>query len=367
MTEATEKAAEINIEQDGSRVVISGRLDAEGAARIWQRAIKESKEKPTVDVSEVTYVDAAGIALLFELEKTKDAKIEGLDPEFERLLQPYADDKLPDLNPPQRERVSVPVDVGRVGAALFGDLREQMVFTGQLAVVLAKTLVQPQKIRWGEMWLTVEKAGVNALVIVGMIGFLTGMIMAFQSTAPLRQFGVDIFVVNLVALAMLRELGGIMTAIVLAGRSGSAFAAEIGTMKVNEELDALDTMGLDPVRFLVVPKVIAGIIVTPLLTIYANLVGIGGGLMVVMLFGHPWAAVYNQLVGAVSISDVMAGIIKAFFFGVLVSGIGCLRGLQTKSGASAVGDSTTRAVVSGIFLIILVDAIFAVVFYAVGF
>jgi phospholipid/cholesterol/gamma-HCH transport system permease protein len=208
---------------------------------------------------------------------------------------------------------------------------------------------------------------VNAIVIVGMIGFLTGMIMAFQSTVPLQQFGVDIFVVNLVALAMLRELGGIMTAIVLAGRSGSAFAAEIGTMKVNEEVNALTTMGLDPVRFLVVPKLMAAILVTPLLTIYANVVGIMGGLMVVMIFGHPWAAIYNQLVSAVDISDIATGLIKSVFFGALVGGIGCLRGLQTKSGASAVGESTTRAVVSGIFLIIMVDAIFAVVFYAIGF
>jgi phospholipid/cholesterol/gamma-HCH transport system permease protein len=154
---------------------------------------------------------------------------------------------------------------------------------------------------------------------------------------------------------------------VLAGRSGSAFAAEIGTMKVNEEVDALTTMGLDPVRFLVVPKLMAAILVTPLLTIYANVIGILGGLLVVMLFGHPWAAVYNQLTGSVDLSDVFTGIIKSFFFGALVGGIGCLRGLQTKRGASAVGESTTRAVVSGIFLIIVVDAVFAVVFWAIGF
>jgi phospholipid/cholesterol/gamma-HCH transport system permease protein len=247
------------------------------------------------------------------------------------------------------------------------DMREQLTFMGAAAVALGAGLLNPRRVRWGEMWRTVETAGVNALVIVGMIGFLTGMIMAFQSVVPLEQFGEDIFDVNLVALAMLRELGGIMTAIVLAGRSGSAFAAEIGTMKVNEEIDALTTMGLDPVRFLVVPKLMAAILVTPLLTIYANVIGIFGGLLVVMLFGHPWAAVYNQLTGAVDLSDVFTGIIKSFFFGSLVGGIGCLRGLQTKRGASAVGESTTRAVVSGIFLIIVVDAVFAVVFWAIGF
>ncbi len=366
---ATDERTEIEIGQSGSgaRITISGRLDAGGTARVWHQALEAAGRGVTVDVSKVTYFDAAGLALLFELEKGKSARIEGLNADAERLLAPFAGDALPALAPPERKPEPLPIEVGRVGAGLLDDLREQLVFTGRVAVVLLAAIAHPRRIRWATMWTTVEKAGVNAIVIVGMIGFLTGMIMAFQSSAPLRQFGVDIFVVNLVALAMLRELGGIMTAIVLAGRSGSAFAAEIGTMKVNQELDALETMGLDPVRFLVAPKVIAGVIVTPVLTIYANVVGIAGGLLVVVMFGHPWAAVYNQLVSAVSVNDVLTGMIKSLFFGVLVSGIGCLRGLQTRSGASAVGDSTTRAVVSGIFLIILVDAVFAFVFYAIGF
>ncbi len=357
------------IKVDGGQVRLTGRLNAQGAADVWAKAERACRERDgaTVDVSGLDYIDASGIALLFELKKRFGARIEGLPDESARLLEPYEKDEFPDLNAGAPKVDSVVVQAGRVGAAFFKDLRQQVRFTGQLFLTLAAALGNPGRVRWGEMWRTVEKAGVNALVIVGMIGFLTGMIMAFQSTAPLRQFGVDIFVVNLVALSMLRELGGIMTAIVMAGRSGSAFAAEIGTMKVNEELDALNTMGMDPVRFLVVPKVIASVIVTPLLTIYANIFGIGGGLLVVMMFGHPWAAVWNQLTSAVSVNDVLAGIIKAFFFGVLVAGIGCLRGLQTKSGASAVGDSTTRAVVSGIFLIIVVDAVFAFVFFAIGF
>ncbi len=357
------------IEVDGNRVRLTGRLNAQGAAGVWaeaETACRESKGT-RVDVSGLDYLDASGVALLFELQKKHGAEIDGLPAESARLLEPYEKDEYPDLNAGRSERDSIVVQAGRVGAGFFNDLRQQVVFTGQLSLTLAAALAQPHRVRWSEMWRTVEKAGVNALVIVGMIGFLTGMIMAFQSTAPLRQFGVDIFVVNLVSLSMLRELGGMMTAIILAGRSGSAFAAEIGTMKVNEELDALNSMGMDPVRFLVVPKVIATVLVTPLLTIYANVFGIGGGLLVVMMFGHPWAAVWNQLVSAVSVNDVLAGIIKAFFFGVLVAAIGCLRGLQTKSGASAVGDSTTRAVVSGIFLIIVVDAIFAFVFFAIGF
>ncbi|HEY8898939.1 MAG TPA: MlaE family lipid ABC transporter permease subunit [Chthoniobacterales bacterium] len=357
------ESAEISVE--GSRIRLKGRLDAPGTAKVWNRAVKAADKGAIVDASGVTYCDSAGAALFYELEQGRGAKIENLSEDTRSLLKPYGEDAFPKLDGGKQRHESAPVAIGRVAVALAADLREQLTFTGQASVALLAGVMNPGRVRWGDMWHTVETAGVNALVIVGMIGFLTGMIMAFQSTVPLQQFGVDIFVVNLVALAMLRELGGIMTAIVLSGRSGSAFAAEIGTMKVNEEVNALTTMGIDPVRFLVVPKVMAAIIVTPLLTIYANVIGIAGGLMVVMIFGHPWAAVYNQLLGAVTMNDIFAGLIKSFFFGALVGGIGCLRGLQTKSGASAVGESTTRAVVSGIFLIILVDAIFAVVFYAI--
>ncbi|HEY5743386.1 MAG TPA: ABC transporter permease, partial [Terrimicrobiaceae bacterium] len=163
------------------------------------------------------------------------------------------------------------------------------------------------------------------------------------------------------------ELGPIMTAIVLAGRSGSAFAAEIGTMKVNEEINALTTMGLDPVRFLVAPRVLAGVLVTPVLTIYSDLVGVAGGLVVMFGRGYPAMTLWRQLVSAVEVNDVLAGLIKAFVFGAIVAGIGCLRGLQTKAGASAVGISTTRSVVTSIFYIVVVDAIFAVVYYAINF
>jgi phospholipid/cholesterol/gamma-HCH transport system permease protein len=356
-----------NIEVEGSRILLSGRLDSRTTADVWRKAMDAAGADKVVDASGVTYCDSMGAALIFELERSRGARIEGLSAEAESLLEPYKGVDVPQLAPTKVRPKSAPVAVGRATVAIMRDMREQMIFTGRALVAVLSGLAHPRQVRWGDMWHTVETAGVNALVIVGMIGFLTGMIMAFQSTVPLQQFGVDIFVVNLVALAMLRELGGVMTAIVLAGRSGSAFAAEIGTMKVNEEVDALTTMGLDPVRFLVVPKLLAAIFVTPLLTIYANVIGVAGGLMVVMMFGHPLAEVYNQLVSAVQLRDIFTGLIKSFFFGALVGGIGCLRGLQTKLGASAVGESTTRAVVSGIFLIILVDAIFAVVFYAIGF
>jgi phospholipid/cholesterol/gamma-HCH transport system permease protein len=366
--EPSTATAEITGVGDSMRVKLTGRLDADSAAGLWQElASKKLPDKVVVDGKDITYCDSAGVALLCHLRQTVNANLQNLPADTQQYLDSVDIAKIPDFRPEPKKQESAPVSVGRITCAFFTDIREMTVFTGQATVALVRSLMFPASIRWGEFWVTFEKAGVNALLIVGLIGFLTGMIMAFQSTVPLRQFGVDIYVVNLVGLSMLRELGVIMTAIVFAGRTGSAFAAEIGTMKVNEEVNALTTMGLDPVRFLVTPKMLAGIIVMPLLTIYTNVAGVAGGLFVVILFGHPWAAVWNQLVASVGYHDVLAGLMKAVVFGFLISGVGCLRGLQTKSGASAVGDSTTSAVVTSIFLIVVVDAIFAVVFYATGF
>ncbi len=347
------------------RLVFSGRLDSASVADVWDEALRGATEGVEVDASGVEYCDGSGVALLWELQR-KGARVSGESEDVARLLEAFRDAKgFGQAKAVEKE--SELIAIGRTASSLFGDLKEQVVFLGQVTVTFGSMIGRPRAMRWGDFWQTFEKAGVQALVVVSLISFLTGLIMAFQAAPPLAQFGVDLYVVNLVALAMVRELGPIMTAIVLAGRSGSAFAAEIGTMKVNEEINALTTMGLDPVRFLAAPRVLAGILLTPVLTVYSDLAGVAGGLAVMLMRGFPPIALWHHLVGAVAVNDVMAGIIKAFIFGALVAGIGCLRGLQTKSGATAVGVSTTRSVVSGIFLIVVVDAIFAVVYYAIGF
>jgi len=211
-----------------------------------------------------------------------------------------------------------------------------------------------------------EKAGVNALPIVALVSFLVGLIMAFQAAIPMRQFGAEIYVADLIALSMLRELGPLMTAIVLTGRSGSAFAAELGTMKVNEEIDALTTMGLDPVRFLVVPRIIAAVAVTPLLAVFADLVGVLGGSIVLVSLGYPLLTYVKEVISATTHVDLLGGLVKSAVFGIVVAGVGCLRGMETGIGATAVGDSTTRAVVAGIVLIVVIDGVFSVVFYQLG-
>ena len=342
-------------------LILGERLDAAEVSRSW-KLLGQISKTCSVDASKVEAADGAGLAFLWSLNHQRKAEITGLRPEIAALLKPFDDLPARPAESPGRDQ-SLFVQIGRTASAILLDIREQTEFIGEFTATGLLCAANPRFVRWGDMWITAQKAGVDALVVAGMVSFLTGMIMAFQAAVPLKQFGVDIFVVNLVALALLRELGPIMTAVVLAGRSGSAFAAEIGTMKVNEEIDALQTMGLDPMRFLVVPRVLAGFLVTPVLTIYASVLGVAGGFLGMMALGFPFAALWNQLVGAVGVSDVMTGMIKSFVFGILVAGVGCLRGLQTGNGATAVGESATRAVVSGIFLIVLVDAVFAGIFY----
>jgi len=261
------------------------------------------------------------------------------------------------------ERLHTVAEIGRAALIVGRDMRVQIAFIGETSAALWFAIKHPHRIRWKDVWYTCEQVGVNALPIVALISFLLGIILAFQSAVPMKQFGAEIFVADLVGLSILRELGPLMTAILLAGRSGAAFAAEIGTMKVNEELNALTTMGLDPVRFLVVTRIVAAVLMMPLLVIFADLIGILGGALTMISFNIPISAFLHEVDSLVDVKDLLAGLAKAPVFAILIAGIGCLRGLQTQTGASAVGISATRAVVSGIILLVVVDGIYAFVYY----
>jgi phospholipid/cholesterol/gamma-HCH transport system permease protein len=376
-TEHSGQTAPLQVERSGGETVLalSGRLNDAAVAACWDQAIDAAKTAPDgvrVDCAKVEFCGGAGFALLMALEEMahqrgKRFAVVKMPAHFGAMYDQIDRRKLEQPEVPKRERFGLVTSLGEAVADRVVEWREETEFVGEVGVGLVGLAGQPRRLRLREWWFIVEKAGTNALPIVALISFLMGMIMAFQAAMPMRQFGVDIFVVNLVALAITRELGPLMTAIVLAGRSGSAFAAEIGTMKVNEEVAALTTMGLSPVRFLAVPRVLAGIVVTPVLTVYSMAIGVAGGLVVMMLLGFPLATLMHQLSGSLEINDVLAGLIKSFFFGAVVAGVGCMRGLQTGAGAAAVGDSTTRSVVTGIFLIVLLDAVFAVVYYQIKF
>jgi phospholipid/cholesterol/gamma-HCH transport system permease protein len=356
-------------------IILEGRLDSFTTSTIWRRARDTiaAAKVPTVllNASRIDYCDASGVALLVQMRHQQLRsggyfEIRGLQHQLQSLVEDWQPEDFAATDNQHEEAASLVEEIGRSIVDIGRDIYTLIIFVGELAAALARAAIKPRAARWRDTLHIAESVGVNAVPIVALIGFLMGLIMAFQAAIPLGQFGAQIFVANLIGLAILRELGPLMTAIVLAGRSGSAFAAELGTMKVREELDALKTMGLEPVPFLVVPRVIAAVLMTPLLTIFADLVGLIGGAVVLLSLGFPLITFWNQVQLAVGYSDLLGGLAKSFVFGVLVAAIGCLRGLQTQTGASAVGESTTRAVVSGIILIVIADGLFSVIYYYLG-
>ena len=256
--------------------------------------------------------------------------------------------------------------IGRATVGWAGDLRERMSLLGESVVCALSTLVRPRQFRFGDFLLAFQRASYGGLPITLCIGFLLGVILAFQTASVLKSFGVETFVANMLAIALFRELGPIITAVILAGRTGSSFAAEIGTMKVNEELDALTTMGLPPVRFLVLPRVAAAIAAMPVLTIFAELSGLVGGAIVLQAMGVPTVVFWRGVATSTTIFMICEGLTKGALFGLLVGLIGCLAGVRTASSSDGVGRSTTSAVVWSIVAITVTDGLLAVVTYVWG-
>ncbi|MEP7182901.1 MAG: MlaE family lipid ABC transporter permease subunit [Betaproteobacteria bacterium] len=359
---------------DGRRILaVSGRLDATTLPALWddaRRAVADAASKPvTVDAAAVDYCDGAGVALFVELLRhPREPRVEvaNLKPAIEVLLKQFDPGVLDHDLDPEPPRGPAVEEIGRATAGVWKDIRTQVTFVGETTAALVHAVRHPASVRWKDVWRICEQVGVDGLPIVALISILLGMILAFQSAVPMKRFGAEIFVADLIGLSMLRELGPLMTAILLAGRSGAAFAAEIGTMRVNQEVDAMTTMGLDPVRFLVTPRIIAALLMMPLLTLFADLVGLIGGALTMQSFSIPIVTFLKEVDSAVTMTDFLAGFVKSFVFAVLVAGIGCLRGLQTAAGASAVGESATRAVVSGIILLVVVDGMFAVAYYLIN-
>ena len=257
--------------------------------------------------------------------------------------------------------------LGRWTIERVSDARETLAFGGEILLTIPYTLRRIFGLRGLELLRAMRQCGADAVPIVGLISFLTGLILAFQAALVLREYGADIFVANLIGLSMLREMGALMTAIVLAGRTGAAYAAHLGNMKVTEEMDAFKVTGLSAVEFLVVPRVLAMLIMMPLLVLYANALGILGGATVAALeLDVTWSGYFLQLQSAVSVMDAVTGLIKSVVFALIIALTGCWRGLQCEGGSVAVGRATTSAVVTTIFLIIIADALFAVIFSILG-
>jgi phospholipid/cholesterol/gamma-HCH transport system permease protein len=259
--------------------------------------------------------------------------------------------------------------VGAASTEMGRELIAQIAFLGVILSALGRVVRRPSRLRLTPLIYHMEKVGFDALPIVGLISFLIGVVLAYQGKTQLQRFGAEIFVVDMIAVTVLREIGILLTAIVVAGRSGSAFTAEIGSMIVHEEVDAMRTLGLDPIELLVLPRVLALVLTLPMLAFFADIMGLLGG----MLMG--WVALdppispglfLERLSGAVSLWTFWVGIIKAPVFAFLIAMVGCLEGLRAERSAESVGRQTTRSVVTSIFLVIVVDAVFSIFFATIG-
>jgi phospholipid/cholesterol/gamma-HCH transport system permease protein len=326
----------------------------------------------TFDAHELTSWDSSVLTFLVEVsELCRQRGIpvdrEGLPVGVQKLLA--LAEAVPERKGARRE-VTAASFLERLGTGtlgLAGSAKEMLAFLGDMTVTFLALFRLKAHYRTSDLFLLIQQCGAQALPIVTLISFLVGVILAFVGAVQLKQFGAQIYVADLVGIAMMREMGAMMTGIIMAGRTGAAFAAQLGTMKVTQEVDALTTAGFSPLEFLVLPRVMALILMMPLLCVYADFVGvIGGAVIGVGMLDLSWTTYFNETANAISLTDISGGVFKASVYGVLIALSGCLRGLQCGNSSSAVGDAATSAVVTGIVAIVMACGIFAVVFYILG-
>lgn len=321
----------------------------------------------SIDCSAITAMDTSGAWLLHRTLRTLEegrhrVRLHGLRTEFDELLKLVA----------ARSRAAeAPAPPVLSGLAQFGrqrwigllDMLGMLSFLGEAAAALLRSLTHPRRIRWKPILHNLQTGGFEALPITGLLSFLLGIVIAYQGAEQLRRFGANIYVADLVGLSMVRELSPLITAIIVAGRSGSAYTAQIGTMKVTEEIDALRTIGIPPLELLVLPKVFAMVIALPLLTVYTDIMGIVGGMVMARAqLDVSYATFVGRLDDAISLTSYLIGVGKAPIFAAIIALVGCYRGFQTTGSADSVGLQTTTSVVQSVFLVIVTDALFSIVF-----
>jgi len=367
------RKAQVSSKLEGERmeVALAGVWRITEQRPSWASVVKRAHPKRVeVSVEGVERWDSSLLLFLFEVEQWCRATGAYFDgerlPEKIRTLLAQLDVSHQTSVPFDRTKSFVEV-VGVATADLWGKAREMVQFVGESVIGAVRIVKNPQKFRWRDCLDEMLQCGAMALPIVSLISFLTGVTLAYTGALVLRQYGGDIYVADLIGMAVCREMGAVMTAVVLAGRTGAAFAATLGNMKANEEIDALETLGISPVDFLVVPRLLALFVMMPLLTLYSDALGILGGMAVsMMVLNIPPAAYWVEMGTIVGIGDVSVGVIKAGTFGLIVGLSGCLRGLQAERSAAGVGRAATSAVVTSILLIVVADAVFAVLFNVIG-
>ena len=366
-------------EREGERLrVIAGGSWETGALSALDGGLRRLAREPvrfaSIDLSAVDSMDTAGAWVLYRTRR--DLRARGVAAEFEGVDRSFADilARVEEGDVEQtlvrdelRPVIALIAHIGEASLAAFHECASLLSFLGVTVITLGRSIVRPRRIRFTSLVSHIEQVGLNAIPIVGLLSFLIGVVIAYQGAEQLRQFGAQVFTVNLLGISMLREMAILMTAIVVAGRSGSAFTAQIGTMQVNEEVDAMRTMGLDPIEVLVLPRVLALVIALPLLTVLADLTGLAGGaLATVLVVDISLAQFMERLNDAVPLAAFWVGIVKAPVFGFLIAMVGCREGLVVAGSAESVGRHTTKSVVLSIFLVIVADALFSIFFLYIG-
>ena len=351
---------------DGDRFALKGTLDIRTIAEA-REPLKRRKLR-AIDLHELSGLDTPGALFLCGL-RDKGVELTGIRPEHEAVLGLVADLELKPL--PKAKTVSrgrqVVIQLGKAAEAAWYDTLEVITFVGRAASVTTRTLMHPRSLRIASISRHVGETGINALPIIGLMAVMISVVIGYQGVAQLRAYGGEDFTINLVAVSVLREMAVLVTAIMVAGRSGSAFTAEIGVMKAREEIDALETMGLEPMELLVVPRLIALVITLPLLTFFADMMGLlGGGLIALSLLDVSPLQYLHRIHQAADGGDLFVGLFKAPIFAFFIGVIGCMHGLGVQGSAEVVGRETTRAVVKAIFLVIVLDALFSILFEKLG-
>ena len=333
------------------------------------REIQAEPDPLTIDLSDVTRMDTVGAWLVYRTVRDRNAKVVGASPEAKSLLDQVADaDRPVKVHPEERGGfVRVLRELGEWVAESGVTLVGLLGFFGATLVGFANLIRRPKRFRVNAVVQRFDVVGVRALGIIGLMSFLIGIVVAQQGAVQLQQFGAEIYTINLIGRITVRELGTLMTAIMVAGRSGSAFAAQLGTMKITEEIDAMRTIGVSPVEALVIPRLIATVVMMPLLAFWAMLMALlGGGIFVWLSLGIPPLTYIQRLQEVTPITDLWIGIIKAPVFGFIIALAGCFQGMLVESNSEEVGQRTTTAVVQSIFLVIVLDSVFAVFFSSIG-
>lgn len=356
-------------EQGRTRLAFAGRFDAAAAAEWWSPALRSARgaQELVLDLGHTTELDGAGAVLVLRTAQlVPGARIEGAQGAIAATLERTAKALAAAPPPSPVPRLPFVAALGRSGLRGVRGLGRAVAFLGEAASVLVRGLAHPWRLRPDDLARHLHEVGTRAFPLTILLGVLIGVILAFQSSIPLRRFGAEVFVPNLVGISLLRELGPLMAAVILSGRTASAYAAELGTMVVNEEVDALRIMGVDAGVLLVLPRLLAGLIAMPVLALLFNLAGLVGMTGVMMTLGFPVAAVTAQLTQWIDLGDLAGGLGKAAVFGLVIAGIGCRAGLAAGRGPRAVGDAATAAVVGGIVSTVLLDGLFAVLFFRLG-